>query len=133
MLVRLLPVLLVIFLFGCTESTRTTQGNQEEDSRASTLQTSGNPSLVFFLDPYGRPCQIQDEILRGMHDEFRGVVELRYLQTNIPAHLDFFYSFGIRGLPALLLADASGKEIRRLPPGVRSPEEIRRLLQAVSN
>jgi thioredoxin 1 len=114
-------LLLVLFLVGCSEN-----GAPEI---SSSPHTSDAYSLVFFLDPNGRPCQLQDEILQGMAGELEGFVNLRYLMTTVPGDLDYFYSFGIRGLPALLLADASGREIRRLPPGVKSAAEIRALLQ----
>jgi len=42
-----------------------------------------------------------------------------------------FAQYGIRALPTLLLADASGNEIQRLAPGVKNQEEIRILLQAI--
>jgi thioredoxin 1 len=118
---KLVPILLlVLFLLGCSENSASVSSPQHS-SEAS--------FLVFFLDPNGRPCQMQDAILKDMAAELEGIVKLRYVSTTVPADLDYFYSFGIRGLPALLLADASGKEIRRLPPGVRSAEEIRGLLR----
>jgi thioredoxin 1 len=130
MLPKLFSALLLILLFGCSESPKGTQDSASPKD-SSVLSSSGNPSLVFFLDPNGRPCQIQDEILRGMSGDLQGVVELRYVQTTVPSDINVFYAFGVRGLPTLLLTDASGKEIRRLPPGVKSAEEIRTLLQAI--
>lgn len=122
MLLKLIPALLLIFLFGCTEGPKSPETGAAD---------GGTPSLVFFLDPNGAPCRMQDAILKDMAEELRGKVDLRYVQTTVPSDLDTFYAFGIRGLPALLLTDPSGKEIRRLPPGVKSAEEIRRLLQAI--
>jgi thioredoxin 1 len=116
-------LLFVLFLVGCSENSA---------SVSSPQRPSEVYSLVFFLDPNGRPCQMQDAILKDMAAELEGIVKLRYVLTTVPSDLNYFYSFGIRGLPALLLADASGKEIRRLPPGVKSAEEIRGLLQFAS-
>jgi thioredoxin 1 len=125
MRLKLMPILLLFLsLAGCSDNSA---------SAVSSPQDSSGPySLVFFLDPNGRPCQMQDEILKDMAGELEGVVNLRYVLTTVPSDLDYFYSFGIRGLPALLLTDASGKEIRRLPPGVKSAAEIRGLLQFAS-
>ena len=136
MLVKLVPGLLFILLLaGCSENPQSTQKASKESGVASAASVLFNPkgyALVFFLDPNGAPCQMQDAILRGMSEELKGIVDLRYLQTTVPADLDHFYKFGVRGLPTLLIADASGKEVRRLPPGVKSAEEIRGLLRSVS-
>ena len=129
MFLRWIPALLLILLFGCTEAQYPTPTGS---ANSSAHQSGENDyALVFFLDPNGAPCRTQDAILQGMAEELRGKVDLRYVQTTVPSDLDTFYAFGIRGLPALLLTDPSGKEIRRLPPGVKSAEEIRRLLQAI--
>lgn len=87
--------------------------------------------LVFFLDPQGGPCRLQAEILSGMRDDLRGRAEVRYVQTTVPEDRRLFALYGIRALPTILLADASGNEIQRLAPGVKTPEEIRMLLQAI--
>jgi thioredoxin 1 len=123
---KLVPILLllVLSLLGCSENSASAVSSPQHSSEGY--------FLVFFLDPNGRPCQMQDEILKDMAEELETTVKLRYVLTTVPADLDYFYSFGIRGLPALLLTDASGKEIRRLPPGVKSAKEIRGLLQFAS-
>jgi thioredoxin 1 len=136
MLVKTFPALLFILLLSaCSENSQSAQKTPQEQDVVSTapvqLKQEGH-TLVFFLDPNGAPCQMQDAILRGMSEELQGIVDLRYLQTTVPADLDHFYKFGVRGLPTLLVADASGKELRRLPPGVKAAEEIRALLLSVS-
>jgi thioredoxin 1 len=90
-----------------------------------------NHHLVFFLDPQGGPCRMQAKILAGMRDEFQGRATIRYMQTTVPEDRRLFAHYGIRALPTLLLADASGNEIQRLAPGVKTPDEIRMLLQAI--
>jgi thioredoxin 1 len=136
MLVKLLPGLLFILLLSaCSENSHSAPKTPQEKDVASAapaqLKQQGH-ALVFFLDPNGAPCQMQDTILRGMSEELQGIVDLRYLQTTVPADLDHFYKFGVRGLPTLLVTDAAGKELRRLPPGVKSVEEIRALLRSVA-
>ncbi len=87
--------------------------------------------IIFFLDPNGEPCRMQDAILNDMTNELNGKVNIHHVQTTIAADRDIFYHYGIRALPTLLLADASGKEIKRMPPGVKSPEDIRALIQSI--
>ncbi len=90
--------------------------------------TGALPRLVFFMNPGGAPCQMQDRLLREMSPELNGRFEVVYYRTTNPNDLAQFDRYGIRSLPSLVLTDAAGSEIRRATPGVQSPEEIRRLL-----
>jgi len=87
--------------------------------------------LVFFLNPNGGPCRMQDAILGEMTKELTGKVEIQYVKTSVPGDRDIFYQYGIRSLPTLLLADANGREIKRMPPGVQRVDDIRRLIQSI--
>lgn len=86
------------------------------------------PRLVFFMNPYGRPCQIQDELLRGMAPELTGKITVVYIRTTEASEVPFFERFGVRSLPQLLLVDPAGKELRRATPGIQQPDAIRRLV-----
>lgn len=81
------------------------------------------------MNPNGAPCQLQDRVLREMSAELKGRAEVVYYKTTEQRDLPQFGRYGIRALPTLLLTDASGRELRRAPPGIRSPEEIRLLLE----
>jgi len=74
---------------------------------------------------------MQNTILKEMAGELSGKVDIQYVQTTVPADLNIFNQYGIRGLPTLVLADASGKEINRMPPGVKRSDDIRLLIQSV--
>ena len=87
--------------------------------------------MIFFLDPNGGPCRLQVSILNDMANELRGKVDIQYVQTTVPGDRDVFYQYGIRALPTLLLADASGKEIKRMTPGVKQAGDIRLLVQSI--
>ncbi len=87
--------------------------------------------LVFFLDPNGGPCRLQVTILNDMAAELRGKIDIQYVQTTVPGDRDIFYQYGIRALPTLLLADANGKEISRMSPGVKQSDDIRRLIKTI--
>jgi len=143
MLKKLLIVVVLLFLFGCSEEAPVTQTSQPQKSAPAVaspatpalqqVATDADHFLVFFLDPNGGPCRMQSSILDGMSDELKGKVNLRYVQTTVKEDLQYFYAYGIRGLPSLLLADASGNEIKRLPPGVNPAEKVRELLQEIPN
>lgn len=84
--------------------------------------------LVFFMNPNGRPCQMQDQILRGMAAELQARASVVYVKTTEPADLVRFEQYGIRSLPALVLTDGAGAEVRRATPGIQDEAAIRALL-----
>jgi thioredoxin 1 len=86
------------------------------------------PRLVFFMNPHGQPCQIQDRILQEMAPELRGKVQVVYLRTTVANDIAGFQHYGIRSLPALILTDATGRELRRATPGIQPADQIRRLV-----
>lgn len=139
MLKKLFAISLLLFLFACSDETPVTKAETPQKTApaataaASAERPAADHFLVFFLDPNGGPCRMQASILQGMSDELKGKVKLRYVQTTVKDDLQYFYAYGIRGLPSLVLTDADGKELKRLAPGVNPVENIRGLLQAIPN
>lgn len=137
MLKKILIVASLFLLLACSEEAQVGQSTQPEKTApvasAPATDSAADHMLVFFLDPNGGPCRMQNSILDGMADELAGKVNVRYVMTTVKDDMQYFYAYGIRGLPSLLLADANGKEIKRLPPGVNPAEKVRELLQAVPN
>jgi hypothetical protein len=84
--------------------------------------------LVFFMNPGGAPCQLQDQVIRGMAPELTGKVTIVYIRTTEPSELPFFERFGVRSLPQLLVVDGAGNEVRRATPGIQDAAAIRRLV-----
>jgi thioredoxin 1 len=82
------------------------------------------PTLVFFMNPAGRPCQKQDEILQESRAKWEPLATLRYVRTDVSADREVFYQYGIRSLPNLLLVGPDGKEIHRYSPGIQPAETI---------
>lgn len=119
---KIFSVLLLLFLIACSEG-------EKMPATAALSSPGGTPQLLFFLDPNGGPCMMQGRILASMEEDLRGQATIREIRTTIPGDRPLFGQFGIRGLPSLILVDGGGKEIRRLPPGVKSAEEIRFLLK----
>jgi thioredoxin 1 len=95
---------------------------------ASHTPAAALPRLVFFMNPNGAPCQMQDRILRDMAAELRPRVEVVYYRTTEGSEIARFQQYGIRSLPALVLTDAAGRELRRATPGIQSAEQVRLLL-----
>jgi len=82
------------------------------------------PQLVFFKNPNGPPCQFQQRILDGLASQLAGKVEVVVYNTTSASDLAIFDRFGIQGLPALVMTDAGGRELRRAPAGVQGPEQV---------
>jgi thioredoxin 1 len=135
MLKNIILLLAIITLFGCSQEQPSQAANQSE-STTEAKSTQNSPEvaqhlLVFFINPDGGPCKMQEDILNQMSAELDGKVLIRPVKTTIQADMDLFYAYGIRALPTILLADSSGKEISRLPPGVHSAETIRKLINQI--
>ncbi len=81
-------------------------------------------TLLFFMNPAGRPCQIQDQILGDSKAQWEPLATLRYVRTDTAADRDVFYKYGVRSLPNLILVGPDGKEIRRYSPGIQSAESV---------
>ena len=114
---KVLPVLAAVALVTPAGATPVTS------NRAAAL-----PRLVFFMNPNGAPCQMQDRILREMSAELSPRVEVVYYKTTEPADIALFQQYGIRSLPLLLVTDATGRELRRATPGIQDPDRIRGLI-----
>lgn len=87
------------------------------------------PTLIFFINPNGAPCQMQDRILQSGKAELDKRVKLRYVKTTEPNDRELFYQFGIRSLPNLILVDAKGVELNRFAPGIQDLETIMSVLE----
>ncbi|MDX2479258.1 MAG: thioredoxin family protein [Desulfuromusa sp.] len=136
MLKNIVLVMSIILLLGCSQEQSDRPIIQSTPTASETKTTQSNPVvaehlLVFFINPDGGPCRMQGDILSQMSNELKGKVLVRPVQTTIKADMNIFSAYGIRALPTILLADSSGKEIKRLPPGVHAAETIRELLKQI--
>jgi hypothetical protein len=82
------------------------------------------PTLFFFMNPAGRPCQQQDQILTDSKAQWEPLATLRYVRTDTEADRDVFYRYGVRSLPNLILVGPDGKEIHRYSPGIQSADSV---------
>ena len=86
--------------------------------------------LLFFINPNGRPCQMQDSILDRLKSQIEDEVDVIYIKTNDPTARDTFYKYGIRSLPSIIIADSKGNPLKRFPPGIQNEETILNGLEA---
>ena len=127
-------ILLGLFVFLPThsfgEDTRLAEPGKGDDRAGESI--APGLELYFFLDPDGRPCQMQDAILKEMGADLSSKAQVKYISTSVASDRELFYRYGVRGLPMLLLADASGNVVARMPPGVKDADTIRTLIRSHS-
>ena len=112
------------------------QNNVKKDTAVSAVSAASNvapakcdttvpeKTLLFFMNPNGHPCQMQEGVLAGMNEKLGALAKIQYVQTIDPSARVMFEKYGIRGLPSLIIQDQSGKELTRFPPGIQSEETI---------
>jgi thioredoxin 1 len=98
----------------------------KKDTAAVVKAVKQAPSykLLFFMNPNGRPCQMQNAILEEIKDSLANLAQVTYIKTTDPGDRDAFFTYGIRGLPSLIIVDRNGREIKRFTPGIQSKETI---------
>jgi hypothetical protein len=80
--------------------------------------------LLLFLNPNGRPCQMQAQILKENITEIQKYVQIQGISTTVQAHRSHFYRFGVRQLPTLILIDTAGNVLHRFSPGIHQRDAI---------
>jgi len=120
----------ILFAAACSQG-------ENENNLVAKLETSNKPNktheshivennqlLLFFINPNGRPCQIQDSILDEIKPQLSGSADIVYIKTTDPASREVFYKFGIRSLPNLIITDLKGNIKKRFPPGIQNKQVI---------
>jgi len=97
--------------------------NVTKVAQAETQSVKEN-TLLFFMNPNGRPCQMQDQIIHSMKVQIDSIVNVRYIKTTIQQDQAEFYKYGIRSIPLLIVVDNSGKEVKRFTPGIQTQEKL---------
>jgi thiol-disulfide isomerase/thioredoxin len=118
-------------LFGVTEYSVSAQGKclvkESKKDTAAALKTGKRiPSkeILFFMNPNGHPCQMQKAILEEIQDSLAPLAKITYIKTTEAKDRDAFETYGIRGLPSLIIVDKNGQELERFTPGIQSKEDI---------
>jgi thioredoxin 1 len=94
------------------------------DTSDSVEKKKVEKTILFFINPNGMPCQMQDRILTGMMDQLNGKASVKYIKTTVAEDRADFAKWGIRGLPMLIIVDKSDKVLKRFTPGIQSEQVI---------
>jgi len=90
---------------------------------------SPDKTILFFMNPNGRPCQMQLEVIDGMKTKLAPLALVTLIKTTESGDRDKFSRYGIRGLPSLIIIDKNGKEITRFQPGIQDEATILNALE----
>jgi thioredoxin-related protein len=80
--------------------------------------------LLFFVNPNGRPCQLQNQVINSNRVEIEKRFKIRPVMTTNQADRMFFYQFGVRQLPTIILLKNDGTVFQQLSPGIHSKKQL---------
>lgn len=98
------------------------QTHTSDDLAAQVLKRKG--VLLFFMNPNGRPCQMQAQILQQNQTEIEKHLQIKAISTSDSSNRSLFYHFGVRSLPAIIILNSDGSLRQRFPPGIIPGEYI---------
>ena len=90
----------------------------------ATIASNGKPTLVFFLNPQGAPCQAQKVVLDKLIEQQKGKFNLANVSVAIQGDRQAFYDYGVRSLPSLVLVDKAGNINKVFAPGIQDIQTI---------
>ncbi len=123
--------LLAVTIYACNpQQPEKDQEQQPTPSEQFTAGQSSKAKLLFFMNPNGTPCQMQNRILDSVSARIENKVDLKIYSTMVYDDRTSFQQHGIRALPTLILVGGDGQVIRRFSPGIKSEDEIH---QAIKN
>ncbi|NOZ07499.1 MAG: thioredoxin family protein [FCB group bacterium] len=138
MKIRLFLISAAVLIAGaCSEHEvpppQTLHHHPNDQSAASSQKTiaAGRGTLLFFMNPNGGPCQMQDRYLQDASEEIKEYADVVYVKTTDDRSKSMFYQYGVRSLPQIILLDHDQQEIRRFSPGIQQPATIMDVLSSL--
>ncbi len=96
----------------------------EEAVKFATSIMKSKGILLFFMNPNGRPCQMQSQIIEESKSEIEKHFLIKYVKTTNSSDHALFYRFGVRSMPAIILLNKNGSVKYRFTPGIHSQEQL---------
>jgi thioredoxin 1 len=120
----LIPVLVIVITILGTFVSFGASGSDTSKTIASEPAKKVEKTILFFMNPNGMPCQMQDQILNAMDDSLNGKALVTRIKTTVAEDRPKFSEYGIRGLPMLIVVDGTNKVLKRFTPGIQSEQAI---------
>lgn len=116
-------------LFTACAGEKTEASTNEKSSQVTEVGTKESAAekykIMFFLNPNGRPCQMQNKILNDMGSDLSSKAVIEYISTTeMATSRPLFVKYGIRALPSLIVLDSKGNVHHRFTPGIQSADII---------
>ena len=114
----------ILFLAGVGESSAAGGDTDpaKATSKAPLAATQKPQTLLFFMNPYGKPCQTQDAILKSMTEQLASYnAQVKYVMTtDMASARPVFMKYGVRALPMIIVLEMNGAVKKRFPPGIQN-------------
>jgi len=128
---RLLPLIASALMLSATFVVAAATAPLSTPALKATIASNNKPTLVFFLNPMGPPCQAQKAVLDKLSDQQKSQFNLANISVMDQDARQAFYDYGVRSLPSLVLVDKAGNISKVFAPGIQSPEAISTALSAL--
>ncbi|MBI5101311.1 MAG: thioredoxin family protein [Nitrospirae bacterium] len=92
--------------------------------------TSSKKTIVFFMNPTGKPCGAQNEVLQKLSKDRKKNFNIAYANATKAEDQKAFYDYGVRSMPSLVLVDSKGNISKVFPPGIQSYETLSQALDS---
>ncbi len=107
-------------------NTNSKNGAVQKTETVSKEEVVEKYKIMFFLNPNGAPCQMQNKILKNMGSDLSNNADIEYVSTTeMTSSRPLFIKYGIRALPSLIVLDSKGNVHHRFTPGIQSADAIK--------
>lgn len=129
---RLLTLIATVLVAASTAALAAPSAPLSTPELKATIASNGKPTLVFFLNPMGAPCQAQKAELDKLVPQQKSKFNLANVSVMDPGARQAFYDYGVRSLPSLVLIDKAGNVSKVFAPGIQSAEAISSAVSALN-
>ena len=121
---RILTLIATALLVSSTLTLAAATAPLSSPELKATIASNGKPTLVFFLNPAGAPCQAQKAVLDKLIEQQKGRFNLANVSVMNQGDRQAFYDYGVRSLPSLVLVDKAGNINKVFAPGIQDIQTI---------
>lgn len=121
---RLLTLIATVLLASSTLALAAATAPLSTPELKAMIASNGKPTLVFFLNPLGSPCQAQKAVLDKLIAQQKGKFNLANVSVMNQGDRQAFYDYGVRSLPSLVLVDKAGNINKVFAPGIQDIQTI---------
>lgn len=84
---------------------------KDASSSSNSVENNGRPKMLVFGAQWCAPCQKMKPIVEELKSEYKGRVDIVYIDVDSPSHKELLQKHPIKGIPLLVVIDKSGNEV----------------------